>query len=365
MEGTAFMCLLSLSSGLIATNAESTADCTHYASMGSPFRLPLPLPRPKDHRLRWRNSDRQIIFDSKSRIQTKTSSGKIYSVTQEGALIFPKLDQSDGGTYSAETLNENGRETGSKSFSLCVRKRVLKPKVTFQCDSMLRQVQFNCSGSQVPPVTYVWLESGRLLPNENKPTLVRTSKSDVSNPFSCNVSNHVSSEISDPVQQNCLKPEDTNKLLGLEFWLMVAILAGGGGLVLVLIVATVICCSINRRKKKHHIKEEQELRLQWTTNNQQYHHSNQRGHAHSRDPTHLRDPAHSSRPLVNQGPGHTGPRVPKSRLNRPRPPDPITGQPLPGPRRQAEKGQMSEPTIGNDAESPPPLPKPRKNVSRS
>ncbi|XP_055021890.1 serine/arginine repetitive matrix protein 1-like [Boleophthalmus pectinirostris] len=151
---------------------------------------------------------------------------------------------------------------------------------------------------------------------------------------------------------------------------MVGILAGGGGLVLVLIVATIVCCSINRKKRRMHIKDEQELRLQLSTENYQNHQcTNQRGHAHSHVAAPSQRPTPSPRPntAAPHGPmsaGHTGPRPPRAGRNRPRPPDPITGQPLPGPRRLPETGQTQIPSV-NDDENPPPLPQPRKKGHRT
>ncbi|KAJ0009481.1 hypothetical protein NQD34_001183 [Periophthalmus magnuspinnatus] len=366
MGHSALIWFITLGTCQIFTSADPSKGCTHYAGLGQRYELPLSLA--KDKRLRW-------IFDNKNIYDSKTKTDT-YTVTEGGALILPNVAQSNEGSYTAEVLNSDGKSQ-KETLVLCVQESVSKPTVKFECQAKLKRVRFSCSVPQTKDITYQWLDGGKVIAHEKANVLVRTSNQLGSNSFTCKVSNRATSQTSDPVQSSpdCIKyipsvpttgsttPDEDEKWLGLDFWLMVGILAGGGGLVLVLIVATIVCCSLNRRKRRMRVKDEQELRLQWNTTNHQHHHySNQRGHGHSHGPAHPAEPS-PGQATAKQGPaaaGHTGPRPPKARQNRPRPPDPITGQPLPGPRRLPETGQTKVPSIGNDEENPPPLPQPRK-----
>ncbi|KAK7893189.1 hypothetical protein WMY93_022341 [Mugilogobius chulae] len=350
---------------LIFTSAESSSSCTNFAIIGQPYEWPL-TGNQKD-RL-WLRHNGQKIYDSR----TNKKSDK---VTADRKLVISKVSQVDKGEYTVEIIDSNGKIIETKSMHLCFQEPVQKPNVAVTCDNKPSQVKFTCSVPQPKDITYEWFDGGKLIFNEKTGILLRTFNQAGQNLFSCKVSNKVSSQTSNPVQQNCkptspASPESSkpkteeeesssNLLFGMEFWTMVAILAGGGGLVLVLIIATIVCCTLNRRKRKLRVKVV---------------------HEHSAEPS-LRQPARPHPPQrrlprpntaaapqgpTAAGPWGTGPRPPKGRLNRPRPPDPITGQPLPGPRLQhPADNQTSQPMIGNDdEENPPPLPQPRKTAPR-
>lgn len=340
------------------TSADPLKDCKYYATINKQFTVPLNLPF-KDDRLRWQHNS-TYIYDSKHQTHTVT-------VTENGSLTLTSVKNEDAGIYTSEILNAGGSLRNSKTVKLCVLESVQKPKVTFRCDASFKKVEFTCTvvHSQTKDVSFQWLAGDTKVANAHNKILQRNSQQLASNSFRCIVSNPASSETSDPVKQDCLKsvsPDtgtktDDDTLFGVDFWLMVGILAGGGGLVLVLMVATIVCCSINRKKRRLQEKEEEELRLQWSNSNQQQEHQ----HMHMHRP----HQHHTHRPNQTQAPtaaGHTGPRPQHSRQNRHRHPDPITGQPLPSPRRQTPAPSAAE---KEDDEIPPPLPQPRKKAPRT
>uniref|UniRef100_A0A8C6V6B1 Uncharacterized protein n=1 Tax=Neogobius melanostomus TaxID=47308 RepID=A0A8C6V6B1_9GOBI len=200
------------------------ADCTHYATRGKRYDIPLEKDS-KEKRLIWTKVATRV-YDSKKQVNE-------YSVTEEGSLILPKVTKADDGDYTWALTDTDGRQVGKKELKLCVL------------------VQFTCTGTQVRTSSFI-----TTLTDANAQLLVRTSTQVGSNSFFCNVSNPVSSESSDKVQPDCFKTKEDkdNLLFGLDFWLMVGILTGGGGLVLVLIVATIVCCYINKRKRRLRIK---------------------------------------------------------------------------------------------------------------
>lgn len=339
------------------TSADGSQDCSLFAAIGQTYEIPLDYDL-QGKRLTWKHNSK-TVYDSKL-LSSNTRE------VRNSKLILTKVTKGDEGKYMADIVNQDtGASVHKTTHTLCVQGNVSKPTVTFKCDAKFQNVKFTCSVKQSEGLTYKWFNGDEPISNKNAELLIQTASVGTKS-FMCKVSNSVSSSTSNPVSQDCLKTmkqpsaDEENSLFGLEKWVMVSILATGGGLVLVLIVATIICCTKNRKKRHLHLKEEQELRLQWSTSNQQH----QRHHSQFHTlPAQDSPQVAPTRGRPAAAAGHTGPRPHKAGQNRPRPPDPITGQPLPGPRLKAQTPKQTE--FVNDKETPPPLPQPRKKVPRT
>ncbi|XP_030602432.1 uncharacterized protein LOC115792150 [Archocentrus centrarchus] len=123
---------------------------------------------------------------------------------------------------------------------------VQKPKVTQNCTGT-SEVTFTCTVSQKDKyLEFKWFSEDKKL--ERTGEILTVKVTDVGNTrFFCNVSNPVSSKISDPAVQNCFNPSFPDELFGISIWVFIG---GGAGFVLLVIVIVVVCCIWTRRKKR-------------------------------------------------------------------------------------------------------------------
>ncbi|KAM7365259.1 hypothetical protein PAMP_016203 [Pampus punctatissimus] len=132
------------------------------------------------------------------------------------------------------------------------------PEIEIECS--MSHVIFSCKVDKVHDgLQFEWIKNGVAIKDKNS-TLKRKAEDVKDDLFQCKVLNPAMSKISKAFKQTCV----SLKLFGLDFWIMVGILAGGGGLVVMLIIIIIVCCIRTRRKKHMKFKDEEELRLEWT-----------------------------------------------------------------------------------------------------
>ncbi|CAI5638177.1 unnamed protein product [Oreochromis niloticus] len=336
----------------------SQADCDVYAATGSNFTVRLKHVLKDSDSLRW-FLDENLIFHRKSK---QVIRGKNDDVDSTGSLKLTQLTKNKSGRYSPQIHREDGTSAGDlPSVRLCVLDRVQKPKVTMKCDK--KKVTFTCdAGQSEKNFPIKWFMDDKSEQKETGKELTRPTEGVLNARFSCNVSNHVSSEISQSVQQNCIKSAFPETLFGISIWVFVG---GGAGIVLVLILIVIICCIQTKRKRRLRLKDERELRLQWASQEQQQHHHHHH-HQHQHPNQNHSDQHHHPHHHQQQPAGNTGPRQNRSKQprtqQRPRAPEPANGQPQPSPRRAT---QASAPAGNGGEEQPPPLPQPRKKTPKA
>lgn len=188
------LCLLA--SGSIGPQA----DCDVYAATGSNFTVQLKHALKDSDSLRW-FQDENVIFYGRSK---KVIAGKNDDVDSTGSLKLTQLTKDKSGRYRPEVYSADGTSAGHlPSVRLCVLDRVQKPKVTVTCTGDKTKVTFTCDAGQDEKIE--WFMDGETVAEKEK-TLTRPAEDVLNARFSCNVSNPVSSEISQPVQQDCIKP---------------------------------------------------------------------------------------------------------------------------------------------------------------
>nr|XP_024654357.1 T-cell surface antigen CD2-like [Maylandia zebra] len=125
-------------------------------------------------------------------------------------------------------------------------KPMQKPHVTVNCTGE-SEVTFTCSVSQkYNNLEFKWFNEENKLQGSGE-TLTRKTDDVVNTRFFCNVSNSISSEISDPAAQKCSKPSFPNELFGISIWVFIG---GGAGLLILVIVTATVCCVRARRKRR-------------------------------------------------------------------------------------------------------------------
>nr|XP_024654355.1 T-cell surface antigen CD2 isoform X2 [Maylandia zebra] len=337
----------------------SQDDCV-YAATGSSFTVPLKYELKESDQLKWFKDTIAIFY----RRQKQVILGKNDDVDSTGSLKLTQLTKDKSGRYKPEVYTEGINAGDLPSVHLCVLDPVQKPTVTRTCTPDKTKVTFTCNvGKSEKNFQIKWfMVDKKTAEKEIVKDLTRPVKDVLNARFFCNVSNRVSSETSQPVQQDC-KFSFPDTLFGISIWVFVG---GGAGIVLVLILIVIICSIRTKRKRRLRLKDERELRLQWGNQEQQHHH-HQHHHQHHQHPNQNNSDQHHHPHHHQQQPaGNTGPRQHRSKQprtqQRPRAPEPANGQPQPSPRRAT---QVSAPGGNGGEEQPPPLPQPRKKTPKA
>ncbi|XP_061555398.1 T-cell surface antigen CD2-like [Phycodurus eques] len=331
MASPSLVSLLLLCCGLTSTGSRDACDT--YAPVGGSFAVPLRHTLQKSESLKWKHNKIKIFDQRPDRIVT----GKREDVYENGSLKLTSLKKSSQGKYIPEVFDENGESVIElQSLYLCVLDAV--PKLSLKMECAFPNVKFTCMpAGQTPNATVAWFQNGKVLPQEIGRTVLRVADEVIRDSFACKVSNPVGSVSSESVIQKCI----ASKLFGLDFRIMVSILASMGGLALLLVIILIVCCVRAVQEKQKQVQEEGELRLEWTNPEGQQH-----GCRHPPDQDLHHHPHHRERPA-----GQTGPRQHRGKRDgEPR-------RPTAGPRRAA---QGSEPA--GTGERAPPLPQPRKKA---
>ncbi|KAJ8332286.1 hypothetical protein SKAU_G00427120 [Synaphobranchus kaupii] len=295
------------------------ADCDYQARGGSiTFKLDYNGP-PKDHSktLTWKKNGQTIFERKKNTLRT----GKESDITSDGSLLLKDLKASDNGEYLGETFNSAGKSHKSKEKKICVIERVTKPTVHLDCEKNT----LTCHIESKTQVKISWKENKNVLQSKTRNTILFEPEKK----YSCTIKNDVSEETSNEIEINCsdrtLGPGKT--LFGLDFWIMILILAVGGSLLLILVLVTVVCICRRRRHKQTLVRDEEELRLANLTHSPQPHPP---GHHHHQAPP---PKSHSGDqpPALPKPRGHNRPRAPH-------PAGPAQGQEHLPPRPKPRKG---------------------------
>ncbi|XP_061154529.1 uncharacterized protein LOC133167700 [Syngnathus typhle] len=250
------------------TCADSQDACEAYGLIGGHFTVPLYHNLQKSEKLRWIHNKTKI-FDQRN---NKVITGKPNDILQNGSLKLTNLTRNSEGTYVPEVFDVKGRLlTDAKKLYLCVLDLVSKPGLKVEC--ALPNVKFICTSDQIPRVTVEWFQNGKLLPQKNQPTVLQIVQNVTHDLFTCKVSNRLSSMSSEAVKQNCTDSSSIfpKELFGLDFKIMVSILAAIGGLALLLIIILIVCCVRAIREKRKRVKDLEELRLAWSKPERQQH----------------------------------------------------------------------------------------------
>ncbi|XP_049608182.1 uncharacterized protein [Syngnathus scovelli] len=185
---------------------------------------------------------------------------------------------------------------------------VSKPGLKVEC--ALPNVKFTCTSDQIPRATVEWFQNGKLLPQKNQQTVLQIAQNVKSDSFTCKVSNRLSSMSSEAVKQNCIDSSSIfpKELFGLDFRIMVSILAGIGGLALLLIIILIVCCVRAVREKRKRVKDEEELRLRWTNPERRHPQCPHHSHGQRGVPQRSRSQAQADVRKAKQVEGQTGSR---------------------------------------------------------
>ncbi|KAG7463638.1 hypothetical protein MATL_G00178810 [Megalops atlanticus] len=281
------------------------------------------------HHLIWKHNGKTIFERRKGKIKP----GQESDISTDGSLKLKNLKISQEGDYKGEVFDEDGKSITITTKRVCVAERLSMPQVVFDCNKSI----VKCTVKKSTNITIEWKINDKIQSGQDKEEIQfdpkKIKSSDV---YSCTVKNRASKATTNEAT-TCTgttpegKANIPEKLFGLDFWLMVGILAAGGSLLLTLVTVLMICVCRRRRQGEKRLRDEEELRLANLTQ--------QHPPAHHGHPAHPKGhPGHYAHPhSVGQGQGNA-PALPKPRAqSRPRPPQPPMEDDEPPPRPQPRK----------------------------
>ncbi|XP_005168366.1 junctional adhesion molecule A [Danio rerio] len=261
------------------------------------------------------------------------------TIEEDGSLRFKSVHLSNTGTYRYSAFNKGGTQIGDETVELKVYVKAPKPTVEINCTASQGNVILHCKHlGNNKDLTIFWYEDGTKKLDEKKSDLT-LKLSDVKNKeYACNLTNPVSSALSDKVSASCSSFPPT--LFGFDFWIMIGILAGGGALLLLLLTVLICCACRSCRRKKHRLDVE-EFRL-----------------------TELQPPYSNGTNRSKQtARGQPAPPIPQEESMHCNPSPQSTPQTQPQPKAQI-RARPPPPPQDEDEEDPPPLPRPRNKQHR-
>ncbi|XP_062303660.1 uncharacterized protein LOC134007927 [Osmerus eperlanus] len=153
---------------------------------------------PVTFEIEWKHNS-QLVFKRKSK---KINPGKPEDITEQGALVLRQLAAKHVGTYVGEVWGNEGESVKKQEIDLCVKARVPKPSVTFDCPTK-DTVTISCNLKQ-SDVTFTWTKNKVVMKGEKTSTLVMKIKDlKRDDTFSCTVDDTYSNETSDSVKSTC------------------------------------------------------------------------------------------------------------------------------------------------------------------
>ncbi|XP_050958862.1 uncharacterized protein LOC127160252 isoform X2 [Labeo rohita] len=205
--------------------------------------------------IKWLHLSSDAFIEKKrGRIKNNNIDGEI---GKDGSLTFKSVSLKDTGKYKYSAFNNDGTEIGAGEEEIKVYAKAPKPTVKDNCkngDAIL-----TCDTGNRTNLTVSWYKEDKIIQNEKTPQMFLTSAQVQENkPYTCRVNNSVSSEQSDNITVSCATGESSGprEHFGVDFWIMVSILAGSGALLLLLICVLVFSSQCNNCQK-----DERGLRL--------------------------------------------------------------------------------------------------------
>ncbi|XP_051750574.1 T-cell surface antigen CD2-like isoform X22 [Ctenopharyngodon idella] len=201
----------------------------------------------KSNDIKWVHFSSDAVIERKNK-KTKSNTPGL-TMEEDGSLRFQSVSLKDTGTYIYTVTSSDGTEIGKGEAEIKVYEKVPKPTVKINCTAD-GNAALTCDveNNKDPSLTVSWYKDGKLIQNEIKPQVFLSSTQAQENkPYSCETHNPVSRVKSESVTVSCEGP-GLGKHFGLDFWIMVSILAGGGALLLLLICVLLICVCCRCKK---------------------------------------------------------------------------------------------------------------------
>lgn len=232
-------------------------NCDFYAAVGQSLTLPFAYDRLNiSDTLRWTHN-RSIVF---YREQGKVSSGKSADISATGSLLLKNLQFSSAGEYQATVLHSNGALANSWISNLCILDKVLKPRLTYDCDFKSASVNLNCYTANPQGLVFSWELNEKTLAHETRQELrISLAQLKGGSKFTCSVANKASKEKSEAVHPTCVSPTPSPpKMICFTSRTLLAVTTGGAALILLLLTIIIILCCCRKSKR---IKDRRELRM--------------------------------------------------------------------------------------------------------
>lgn len=240
-------------------------SCDLYATVGESLTLPFAYDSLNiSDTLRWTHNKKIVFY----RQQGKVLTGKSADVSATGSLLLKNLQLSSAGEYQATVLHSNDTLANSWNSNLCMRDKVFKPQLTYNCDFKSASVTLKCYTANHQGLVFLWELNDKTLTGESRQELrISLTQLKGGSKFTCSVANKIGKEKSEAVHPTCVSPTPAPpKMICFTSRTVLAVTTGvttgGVALILILLTIIIILCSCHKSKKTQmRIKDGGELRM--------------------------------------------------------------------------------------------------------
>ncbi|XP_026861934.2 T-cell surface antigen CD2-like isoform X1 [Electrophorus electricus] len=318
---------------IISSKASKNCNYTKLEEDSVTFELLYKSPE-KMKDIKWKHEQSNTIVARRNKGQISNVWGEI---AENGSLNIKQIKRNYNGSFTVDAYDEFGSLLLKATTILCVYEKILKPAVNFTCAK--GRPKLTCEFKNNKELTIIWRKDGKEFRRgtSDQEQVIKTENGK----YQCTVSNPAHNDTSKEITTDC-STNESDKLFGFDFWVMLALLAGGGGLVILLIILLITCAWQRCKQQEKRQQDIQELRLNHLQNPPPY--DDQRSKQTARGQPAPPLPLDEADDYINN-------------------PAEVLLQTQTKTKGQG-RGRPPPPPIDED-EEPPPLPQPRKKAPRA
>ncbi|XP_061582013.1 hemicentin-1-like [Cololabis saira] len=160
-------------------------------------------------RYQWIKEETIILNGKKNTIITNTMETRSVFIPSNGTFLINNLIRTDGGQYTLEVFDSEGRETGKQTLQLFIQAPVSSVLLVSECLSE-GQVKVSCSSEGGDSPQYSWTLDGNTLTDSEllsgtTETNIIILKQNLSGHLVCSVRNHISRVSNETILTTCIE----------------------------------------------------------------------------------------------------------------------------------------------------------------
>ncbi|XP_038132824.1 uncharacterized protein LOC119777893 [Cyprinodon tularosa] len=183
------------------------------------------------HKFEWRYEGSTILRERKNMFFPHPHLKNYIFIPSNGSFIIKNLSRTDGGEYTLETFDADGRKMGQHALQLYVQAPIASVQLILECSSQL-ELRVSCLPMEGDSPQYSWslegnqLTDSELLSGDSESNIILLRKN-ISGRLLCSVRNNISSASKEQIISAC---EDTAVLRCALMFVAAILLCAGIGL---------------------------------------------------------------------------------------------------------------------------------------
>ncbi|XP_066562628.1 T-cell surface antigen CD2 isoform X1 [Amia ocellicauda] len=222
--------------------SEPSPQC---ATLGKVYTLSLGYKPENTDDIIWKDQSQRLV----RRKNMKVSDLREYvNIDQNASLLLNFLKKTDEKIYTAEVFNEAGKRVHKINIPLKVVESVSKPYLTIDCSTKT----ISCGARSIDEGTLELELNGKSLNISSGNVTYNVKEQYAHSPKITCIAKNCASVEKNETEMKCVGSDNKeDKILGLDFWTFIAVIAGIGALILVVISVLLVCHCKKRRNQQH------------------------------------------------------------------------------------------------------------------